>query len=148
MITETHENYTCKGSMLAFCRSTFDPTRPLGLDPLFPALPANEVIITDYITQLTDSEGYADAPYAVHYASYNGAEVGLVFVSDEECVVWAGEPWLGKALAAGCRALAASDFQRVKPILEKGIKKMQLWGRSDKIKTLQGLLDFINQNIK
>lgn len=134
--------------MLAFCRSTFDPERPLGIDPLSPALPANEVIITDYITQLTDSEGYADAPYAMHYASYNGEQVGLVFVSGEGCVVWAGEPWLGKALAAGCRAFAAGDYQTVKPIIEKGLKKMQLWGRSEMVKTLQAHLDFVNQNLK
>ena len=145
MITET---YTCRGPMLAFCRATFDPERPLGIDPLFPALPANEPIHTDYITQLTDSEGYDDAPYALHYASYKGEPVGLLFVGDDECVCWAGEPWLGKAVAAGCRAFAASDFQTVKPIIEKGLKKMQLWGRADKVKTLQAHLDFISQNIK
>ena len=146
MITDTHESYTCKGPLLAFCRTTFDPKRPLGVDPLFPAIPANELIDTDYITQLTDSEGYDDAPYALHYASYNREQVGLLFVSDEECVCWAGEPWLEKAIAAGCRAFAASDFQTVKPILEKGLKKMQLWGRSDRIKTLQAHLDFLNNN--
>lgn len=132
--------------MLAFCRSTFDPKRPLGIDPLFPELPANEVIITDYITQLTDAEGYDDAPYALHYASYNREHVALLFVSDEECVALAGEPWLGKALAAGCRAFAASDAKTVKPIIEKGIKKMQLWGYTDKAKTLQAHLAVLNNN--
>lgn len=148
MITETHESYTCNGPMLAFCRATFDPSRPLGVDPLCPDMPANEVILTDYITQLTDTEGYDDAPYALHYASYNGGQVGLLFVGDDECVCWAGEPWLEKATAVGCRAFAAADFQTVKPIIEKGLKKMQLWGRSDTAKTLQAHLDFINQNIK
>ena len=146
MITETHESYTCKDPMLAFCRATLDPARPLGIDPLFPALPANELIDTYYITQLTDSEGYDDAPYALHYASYNREQVGLVFVSDEECVCWAGEPWLGKAIAAGCRAFEASDFKKVKPIIEKGLKKMQMWGYADKVKTLQAHLDFLNNN--
>ena len=147
MTTETHETYTCKGPMLAFCRSTFDKARPLG-DPLFPALPPNELINTDYITQLTGSEGYDDAPYALHYASHLGEQVGLLFVSDDECVCWAGEQWLEKALAAGCRAFEASDFKTVKPIIEKGLKKMQMWGRSDKVRALQSHLDYINQNIK
>lgn len=145
MITET---YTCRGPMLAFCRATFDPKRPLGIDPLSPALPANEPIKTDYITQLTDSEGYDDAPYALHYATHNGEQVGLLFVGDDECVCWAGEPWLEKAVAVGCRAFAAGDFKTVKPIIEKGLKKMQLWGYTDKAKTLQAHLDFISQNIK
>jgi len=36
----------------------------------------------------------------------------------------------------------------VKPIIEKGLKKMQLWGRTEHARCLQAHLDFINQNIK
>lgn len=145
MITEKYETYRIAGPMLAFCRTTFDPKRPLGIDPLFPALPANEPIYDRYITQLTDAEGYDSAPYALHIARHNNEHVGLLFVSDDECVCWAGEPWLEKAIAAGCRAFAASDFQKVKPILEKGITKMRLWGFKQEMQTLQNHLNAITQ---
>ena len=90
--------------LLAFSRSTYDPTKPDDEHPLTPD-PANTPI--DTLLTLTH-----DGAHGLIILARLGTAIGVAFTDETRAWVWFWDSgWYAAAYAAGCEPITAADWE-------------------------------------
>ena len=90
--------------LLAFSRSTYDPTKPDDEDPLTPD-PSNTTVDT-IITHTHDGA------HGLIILARFGTAIGVAFTDEVRAWVWFwDEKWYAAAYAAGCEPITADDWE-------------------------------------